>query len=110
MVAQLNPNLLLIVPLAPLVGAAIAGLLGTKFLGNRVGRTVSHMAAIIGVLIALVISVQTLLAVLDGAHFDKAIYTWMAVEGIQLEIGFLIYSLTATMMCVVTFFPLMVDF
>ena len=108
MVAQLNPNLLLIVPLAPLAGAAIAGLLGTKFLGNRVGRTVSHMAAIIGVLIAFVLSVQTLLAVLDGAHFDKAIYTWMAVEGVKLEIGFLIDSLTATMMCVVTFVSLMV--
>jgi len=108
MAAQLNSNLLLLVPLAPLVGAAIAGLLGTKFLGNRVGRTVSHMAAIIGVLIALVISVQTLFAVLDGAHFDQAIYTWMAVEGVKLEIGFLIDSLTATMMCVVTFVSLMV--
>jgi len=34
----LNPNLLLAVPLAPLAGAAIAGLLGTQFLGNLVGR------------------------------------------------------------------------
>lgn len=108
MAAQLNSNLLLLVPLAPLAGAAIAGLLGTKFLGNRVGRAVSHMAAIIGVLIAFVLSVQTLLAVLDGAHFDKALYTWMEVEGIKLEVGFLIDSLTATMMCVVTFISLMV--
>ena len=108
MAAQLNPNLLLLVPLAPLAGAAIAGLLGTKFLGNRVGRTVSHLAAIVGVLIACVFSVQTLLAVMDGARFDAAVYTWMAVDGIKLEIGFLIDSLTATMMCVVTFVSLMV--
>jgi NADH-quinone oxidoreductase subunit L len=108
MAAQLNSNLLLAVPLAPLIGAAVAGLLGTKFLCNRVGRVVSHTAAIIGVLIAFVISVLTLLAVVDGARFDAAIYTWMAVDGVKLEVGFLIDSLTATMMCVVTFVSLMV--
>jgi NADH-quinone oxidoreductase subunit L len=31
MAGQLNPNLLLVVPLAPLVGSAIAGLFGTRF-------------------------------------------------------------------------------
>jgi NADH-quinone oxidoreductase subunit L len=37
---------LLAVPLAPLAGSAIAGLLGTKFFGNVVGRKVSHTATI----------------------------------------------------------------
>ena len=108
MTPQLNACLLLAVPLAPLFGAAVAGLLGTKFCGNLVGRKVSHTAAIAGVLIAFVLSVQTLLAVLDGARFDGAIYTWMAIDDIRLEVGFLIDSLTATMMCVVTFVSLMV--
>jgi len=104
----LNPNLLLAVPLAPLAGSAIAGLLGTKFFGNVVGRKVSHTATILGVLIAFLISFQTLMAVLDGATYNGTVYRWMTVAGINLEVGFQIDSLTAMMMCVVTFVSLMV--
>ena len=110
MAAQMNSNMLLAIPLAPLAGAVVAGLLGTKFLGNLVGRKVSHTAAIIGVLVAFILSVKTLMAVNDGAHFDAAIYTWLAVAGVKFEIGFLVDSLTSTMMCVVTFVSLMVHF
>ena len=56
----LNPNLLLAVPLAPLAGAVIAGLFGTKFFGNLVGRKTSHTVTILGVLIALILSVHDL--------------------------------------------------
>jgi NADH-quinone oxidoreductase subunit L len=104
----LNPNLLLAVPLAPLAGAAIAGLLGTKFLGNVVGRKISTAATILGVLVALILSVQTLLAVLDGASFNGTIYNWMTVGTLKMEVGFQIDSLSAMMMCVVTFVSLMV--
>jgi len=44
----------------------------------------------------------------DGARFNETIYTWMVVGGLKMEIGFLIDSLTAMMMCVVTFVSLMV--
>ncbi|MBD8532479.1 MULTISPECIES: NADH-quinone oxidoreductase subunit L [unclassified Massilia] len=108
MAEQLSSSLLLAVPLAPLAGSAIAGLLGTKFLGNVVGRKVSHSATILGVLIALIISVQTLLAVLDGATFNQDIYTWMQVGTIKLAVGFQIDTLSAMMMCVVTSVSLMV--
>ncbi len=108
MAGQLNPNVLLAVPLAPLAGSAIAGLFGTKFFGNKIGRTASHSVTILGVLIAFIISFQTLLAVLDGATYNGTIYNWMTVMGLKLEIGFLIDSLTAMMMCVVTFVSLMV--
>jgi len=104
----LNPNLLLAVPLAPLAGSVIAGLFGTKFLGNVVGRKTSHTVTILGVLIALILSVQTLMAVLDGATFNQTIYTWMTVGGLKLEVGFQIDSLSAMMMCVVSFVSLMV--
>ena len=104
----LNPNLLLAVPLAPLAGSAIAGLLGTKFFGNVVGRKVSHTATILGVLIALIISVQTLMAVLDGASFNGDIYTWMTVGTLKMAVGFQIDTLSAMMMCVVTSVSLMV--
>src|SRR6478672_5086414 len=108
MAGQLNPHLLLAVPLAPLAGSAIAGLFGTKFFGNKIGRGASHSVTILGVLIALIISVQTLMAVLDGATYNGTVYTWMTVAGLKLEIGFMIDSLTAMMMCVVTFVSLMV--
>jgi NADH-quinone oxidoreductase subunit L len=104
----LNPNLLLAVPLAPLAGSLIAGLLGTKFFGNVVGRKVSTTATILGVLIAFIISFQTLLAVLDGASYNADVYRWMTVAGVKLAVGFQIDALTAMMMNVVTFVSLMV--
>lgn len=108
MAGQLNPNLLLIVPLAPLAGSMIAGLFGTKFFGNIIGRKTSHTVTILGVLIAFILSLHTMSLVLDGATFNGNLYTWMTVAGIKLEVGFLVDSLTAMMMCVVTFVSLMV--
>ncbi|MFJ7566427.1 NADH-quinone oxidoreductase subunit L [Herminiimonas sp. NPDC097707] len=108
MAGQLNPHLLLIVPLAPLAGSLIAGLFGTKFFGNLIGRKASHSVTILGVLIAFILSLHTMSLVLDGATFNDSLYTWMTVAGLKLEVGFLIDSLTAMMMCVVTFVSLMV--
>ncbi|WP_189355592.1 NADH-quinone oxidoreductase subunit L [Undibacterium squillarum] len=109
MTGQLNPQLLLAVPLAPLAGSAIAGLLGTKFFGNVVGRKVSHSATILGVLIAFIISAMTFKQLLDGAAvYNATVYEWMSVAGLKLEVGFLVDNLTAMMMCVVTFVSLMV--
>jgi len=108
MAGQLNPNLLLIVPMAPLVGSMIAGLFGTKFFGNLIGRKTSHTVTILGVLIAFILSAHTFLQVLDGASYNGTLYTWMTVAGLKLEVGFLVDSLTAMMMCVVTFVSLMV--
>jgi NADH-quinone oxidoreductase subunit L len=109
MAGQLNPQLLLAVPLAPLAGSAIAGLLGTKFFGNVVGRKVSHTATILGVLVAFIISCMTLNALMNGAPvYNATLYQWMQVAGLKLEVGFLVDNLTAMMMCVVTFVSLMV--
>lgn len=108
MAGQLNPNLLLIVPLAPLAGSMIAGLFGTKFFGNIIGRKTSHTVTILGVLIAFILSLHTLSLVMDGATYNDNLYTWMTIAGLKLEVGFLVDSLTAMMMCVVTFVSLMV--
>ena len=108
MAGQLNPHLMLIVPLAPLAGSLIAGLFGTRFFGNLIGRTASHSVTIMGVLIAFLISLHALAEVIGGASYSGTLYTWMTVAGVKLEIGFLIDSLTAMMMCVVTFVSLMV--
>jgi NADH-quinone oxidoreductase subunit L len=108
MSATLQASTLLAVPLAPLVGSALAGLFGTHFLGNVLGRRASHSLTILGVLVSFVISVSTLWAVMDGARFNETLYTWMVVGGLKMEVGFLIDGLTAMMMCVVTFVSLMV--
>ena len=105
----LSASTLLAVPLAPLAGAALAGIFGTAFGGNWIGRRASHMLTIAGVLMAFILSAMTLQSVVvDGARFNETIYTWMVVGGLKMEVGFLIDSLTAMMMCVVTFVSLMV--
>jgi len=96
--------MLLAVPLAPLVGAVVAGLFG-----KAVGRRGAHSVTILGVLIAFVLSAITLKAVvLDGARFNATIYEWLVIGGLKMEVGFLVDGLTAMMMCVVTFVSLMV--
>ena len=100
---------LLAVPLAPLVGSVLAGIFGTHFGGNWLGRRITHSLTILGVLVAFILSAQTLWSVaVDGARFNETLYTWMVVGGLKMEIGFLVDGLTAMMMCVVTFVSLMV--
>ena len=101
--SQLSQSTLLAVPLAPLAGAIIAG-----FFGKAVGRTGSHVATILGVLVALVLSVMTLIDVIGGARFNQTVYEWMVLGDLKMEVGFMVDGLTAMMMCVVTFVSLMV--
>jgi NADH-quinone oxidoreductase subunit L len=95
--------------MAPLVGAVLAGILGTQFGGNWIGRRLTHTLTILGVLIAFILSASTLKSVaIDGARFNETLYTWMTVGGLTMEVGFMVDGLTAMMMCVVTFVSLMV--
>ncbi len=109
MSATLSASTLLAVPLAPLAGAVLAGIFGTAFGGNWIGRRVSHTLTIVGVLLSFILSAMTLKSVvLDGARFNETIYQWMVVGGLKMEIGFLVDGLTSMMMCVVSFVSLMV--
>ncbi|MDZ5456667.1 NADH-quinone oxidoreductase subunit L [Azohydromonas lata] len=103
MSAELSKNLLLAVPLAPLVGSIVAGLAG-----RAVGRRGAHLITILGVLISFIISAMVLRDVIAGARFNETIYEWMTLGDLKMEVGFLIDGLTAMMMCVVTFVSLMV--
>src|SRR6266705_6729593 len=96
-------QLYLLVPLAPLAGALIAGLGG-----RRIGRAGAHWVTIAGVAVSFVASCAVFLNVLDGAVFNGPVYTWLVSDGARFEIGFLIDRLTALMMVVVTFVSLMV--
>ncbi len=98
-------NIYLGIILAPLMGSLIAGLFGRK-----IGRSGAHWITIIGVATAFLLSLIVLRHhVLSGAApYNGSIYTWMIVEGIRLEVGFLVDNLTAIMMATVTFVSLMV--
>jgi NADH-quinone oxidoreductase subunit L len=96
-------KLYLLVPLAPLAGALIAGLLGWL-----IGRTASHVVTILGVAVSLVASVLIFQDVAQGNFFNGSVYTWLTSGDTRFEIGFLIDKLTVTMMMVVTFVSLMV--
>ncbi|MGW8247716.1 MAG: NADH-quinone oxidoreductase subunit L [Acidiferrobacterales bacterium] len=88
----------LMIPLASLAGAIIAGLLG-----RVIGRRGAHTVTILGVGISFLLSIFVFKDVIvDGNTFNDAIYQWGQSGGIPLEVGFLIDSLTATMMVVVT--------
>jgi NADH-quinone oxidoreductase subunit L len=103
-----SPSLYLAIALAPLLGAVLAGLFGTGFLGRQVGRRTSHIITIALVAFSAVGSVLVLLDVLNGLRYDGTVYTWMMLGQAKLEIGFLIDPLSALMMVVVTSVSLMV--
>ncbi len=96
-------NLYLLVPLAPLAGAILAG-----FFGKVIGRTGAHLVTILGVAISFALSVLIYQDVQAGHLFNGAVYTWMESGGLKLQVGFLIDPLTVTMMLVVNFVSLMV--
>jgi NADH-quinone oxidoreductase subunit L len=93
----------LLAAFSPLVGAIIAG-----FFGRKIGRGLTHWVTIFGVFLAMLASIWTLRDVLAGNTFNGTLYSWATIGSLKLEIGFLVDTLTATMMCVVTFVSLMV--
>ncbi len=107
MTPTLHPDLLLMIAVAPLVGALAAGLFG-----KTIGRTGAHSVTIAGVALSFVLSAWTLWQVIQGAGYDGTVYEWMRVAmpfgALKFEVGFLIDALSALMMCVVTFVSLMV--
>ncbi len=94
----------LAIVLAPLTAAIIAGLFG-----RIIGRAGAHWVTIIAVALSFALSVLVLQGQLsNGEVFNGSVYTWMVVDGVNMEIGFLIDRLSALMMAVVTFVSLMV--
>ena len=95
----------LIIVLAPLLAAAVAGLFG-----RQIGRVGAHSVTILGVAVSFVLSAVVFHAHVFGGTpvYNETVYTWMVSDGLHFEIGFLVDNLTALMMLVVTFVSLMV--
>lgn len=98
-------TLYLIIALTPLVGCLLAGLFG-----KQIGRAGAHTATITGVAVSALLSAYVLYGFATGtrAKFDENIYTWLTMGSVDFSVGFLVDSLTAMMMVVVTFVSLMV--
>jgi len=92
-----------LVPLAPLLGAIIAGLFG-----KAIGRAGAHWVTILSVLVSFVCSCVVFADVLNGNTFNGPVYTWITMGDTPISIGFLVDRLSALMMVVVTFVSLMV--
>lgn len=98
----------LIIILAPLIGSVVSGLLR-----NQIGRAGAHWVTITGVGISFLLSLYVATQILTGSitPFNSNLYTWAsggALFGYVFNIGFLIDSLTAVMLLVVTFVSLLV--
>ncbi|MEM7402035.1 MAG: NADH-quinone oxidoreductase subunit L [Pseudomonadota bacterium] len=98
-------TLCLIIVLAPLFAAIVAGLFG-----RAIGRNGAHWVTIAGValsfLLSCVVFKQVIVDQIAPASID--IYQWLALGDFSFKVGFLIDPLTVTMMVVVTFVSLMV--
>src|SRR5215470_15469623 len=101
----LHPNVLLAIPLLPLLAAVIAGLRG-RVIGRAGAHTIACLAVAVSCLLALIVLKQVYF---DGAPlYDAPVYSWLVSDGVHMEVGFLIDRLTALMMAVVTFVSLCV--
>lgn len=98
-------SLYLLIALSPLVGSIIAGLFGWA-----IGRRAAHVVTILGVAVSAVLSIGVLKGFLDGSAqvFNAPVYTWLTVGGFEFSVGFLVDSLSAMMLVVVTSVSLMV--
>ncbi len=95
----------LAIVLAPLIAALVAGLFG-----RQIGRSGAHWVTIGGVALSFALSLLVIKAQWfdDAPAFNGSVYTWAVVDGVTMEVGFLVDRLTALMMGVVTSVSLMV--
>ncbi len=96
-------NVAIAIVLAPLFGAIIAGLF-------PVSRRVAHWVTNGAVGLSFFMSLYVFYQIVFGGHetFNETLYTWLVAGNIHLEVGFMLDSLTALMMVVVTFVSWMV--
>ncbi len=68
----------LLIVLAPLIGAIIAG-----FMGSRIGRAGAHWITSGGVGLSMLLSFYVLLQFINGTTgiYNDSVYTWMVSDG-----------------------------
>ena len=76
-------KLYLLVPLAPLAGALIAG-----FFGRLIGPAWSHRATIALMIMCVIASIAVFMDVLKGNIYNGSVYTWMISGDTLLRLDF----------------------
>lgn len=91
--------------LAPLLGAAFAGICG-----HPAGPKAAHWVTILGIFIAFLSAVYlfTHIVIQGMPPYKSILYVWGVSENFQFNVGFLVDRLTAIMMLTVTFVSLLV--
>ncbi len=95
--------ILSLVPFFPLLGALIIGVFGSKLSEKFV-----HRFAIFCIFVSLCLSAFVFNDVIKSDRYEYSLYTWAQLGELKFEIGFLVDSLTTSMMLVVNFVSLMV--
>ena len=98
-------NIYLTIVLAPLLAAIVAGLFG-----RQIGRAGAHWVTILAVGLSCGLSLYVLKGIVVDSDpvFNGAVYTWADIDGLHMEVGFLIDRLAALMMAVVSFISFVV--
>ncbi len=102
---QLSQTILLVIALAPLLGAVLAGLFG-----RQIGRKGAHSVTIALVALSCGLSIFVLGQFLyeSALPFNQNLYTFFETGRFSAHVGFMVDRLTAMMMVVVTFVSLLV--
>ena len=101
-------NLLWLIPLAPLVGATLNGLLALTHAGREKGPS-EKLISLIGCaapLVSFAVVVQLWFAMRhlspDARLFQQTVFTWIAAGDVKVDVAYWIDTLSMTMLLVVT--------
>ncbi len=95
-------DLVWLIPLCPLIGSVINGLLGKKIKNETVIGGIAAGAVFCSFIVACGILFQLLSLPAEQRVFEKVIFTWIQSGTFKADIGFLIDPLSATMLMIVT--------
>lgn len=92
-----------LIPLFPLIGFAINGLLGKKVLKNeKIIGGIGTLMVVSSFVVSCLILIQLLSLPGEERVFEKNLFTWIQAGNFKADIGFLIDPLSAIMIMVVT--------
>jgi NADH-quinone oxidoreductase subunit L len=87
----------LLIPFLPLAAFFINILFGRNFIKDK-----AHWVSCLTIIGSFIISVITLIDVINGKVINEDLYTWIISDKFRVSVGFLIDQLTAVMLIVVT--------
>ena len=101
-------NLLWLIPLAPLAGAALNGLLALAFAGKEKGPN-EKLISLIGCaapLVSFAVVVKLYFAMRhlapEARLFEQSVFSWIAAGDVRVDVAFWVDALSMTMLLIVT--------